>query len=125
MSALGLLTIVKTIELGNCKLINATLVGDAAYPTGGTAGLLVALRAALQDRGLQILTLKGEGGDVAGGATVGVRLEYVQPVFTTAGDPTTPIASGDQLFVRVLSTGAESADANQSDATYNLFIVAY
>ncbi len=125
MSALGTLTIVKTIELGNCKLINATLVGDAAYAAGGTPGLLVALRAALKDRGLQILSLKGEGGDVAGGATVGVRLEYVQPVFATPGDPFSAISSGDKLFVRVLSTGAESADADQSDATYNLFIVAY
>lgn len=131
MSALGTLVIKKIIELGNAKLVRATLVGDAAYTTGGTAGLLPALRAALKDDGLQILSVTDLGsGDSAGGATIGVRPEYIQPVFTTNDvygdkDPRSAIASGDKLFIRVLSTGAESADADQSDATYNLQIIAY
>lgn len=133
MSALGTLTIKKIIELGGrgAKLIKATLVGDAAYPSGGTAGLLPALRAALKDDGLQILSVIDEGsGDSATGATVGVRPEYVQPVFAGvdafgAPNPRSAISSGDKLFVRVLSTGAESADADQSDATYNLVIITY
>lgn len=116
--SLGALTIVKSIELGNAKLVSATLVGDSAYPSGGSSGLLAKVRAALGDGYTQILSVQNEHNADA-------RLEYIPPVFTTAGDPTTAVASGDKLFVRVPSTGAESAVSDQSGTTYNLTLIAY
>ncbi len=121
-SALGTLTIDKVIELGGCKLIKCHLLGDTNYggASGGTVGLLTEIRRQLKDSYLQIASCKG----VSIPGTVS-ELEYDEAVFTTAGDPTTAIASGDKLLARVRTTGVESAVDDQHAITYKLFIVAY
>ncbi len=104
--SLGTLTVTKKIELGNAKLIKATLVGDAAYAAGGTAGLLAALKSKLEDAGLGIADVK----DITGPAAIS-KLEYDH--------------ANDKLFARVKTTGVESAVADQSAITYTLHITAY
>lgn len=135
-SVLGTLTVVDKVSApGPVHFLRCTLIGDAAYPSGGTTGLLNAVRTALGDDGAVIMAVHDIGsGDVAGGATVGVRAEYIQPVFhDSAGSVTTDpralanggsIASGDKLFMRLFTTGAESGDSDMSDATFNLLIIA-
>ena len=71
-SALGTLTIVEGVKdpVGPLFVDRCTLTGDADYLTGGTVGLLAALRAAKAMPDLEIVSLQGEGdnGDF--------RLEY-------------------------------------------------
>lgn len=103
--ALGTLTIVESAAAagGPVFVYRCTLVGDSSYPTGGTTGLLAKLRTAASKPSLNILSVQGEGDN-------GDRhLEYVH--------------SSEKLFVRVMSTGADTANAtNESGTTYGLTI---
>ena len=104
--ALGTLTVVEKVEaVGPLKLYRCTLVGDSSYPTGGSTGLLAKLKAATKENGLDILAVlpQGSNGDR--------HLEYDH--------------ANEKLFVRVMSTGLERANAtDESGATYGLTIMA-
>jgi len=103
---LGNLTVVERIDaLGPMRALRCTVVGDNAYPTGGSPGLLAKIRAALKGQE-NIVAVFGQGDN-------GDRLlEYDH--------------ANDKLRVRVISTGAEVAPANdQSSATYGLVIFTY
>ncbi len=105
--SLGLLSIVKNVELGNAKLLKATIVGDNAYPAGGSTGLLAKVRAALSDDNAAILSVKDDSGPTASLS----RLEYDH--------------TNEKLFARVKTTGVESAVSDQSALTYTLTMVVY
>ncbi len=103
--ALGALAVVEEVAaVGPVKIGRYTLVGDGAYSAGGSAGLLAKLKA-LHGENCNILSVQGEGpnGDA--------HLEYDH--------------AAEKLFVRVMSTGVESAVANQSGITYGLVITRY
>lgn len=105
--SLGAFTIVeKTAAQGPVFHIRGNLVGDNAYPAGGSTGLLALVRAAMQAPGLNIMSVE----DQSAPSTVS-KLEYDH--------------TNDKLFARVRATGAESAVSNQSAVTYNLKIEAY
>ncbi len=106
-SALGDLAIVEQASaVGPAYDIRATLVGDADYATGGTTGLLAALRVATGQATLNIIAVE----DQSPPANL-TKLEYDH--------------ANDKLFSRVLTTGAESAlHDDQSLVTYGLHIVA-
>ncbi len=80
-----------------------TLVGDATYVTGGTTGLLAALRTAKGMPNLDILSVRGEGdnGDL--------QPEYVHAT--------------DSLLIRDISTGADHGNANLSGTTFGLVVI--
>jgi len=106
--ALGALTIVSdTKAQGPVRFIKATLVGDGAYATGGSSGLLAALRAATGQANLAIVDCRDAY------AAVATRATHV--VYDTAND---------KLISRTTSTGAEFTTADQSGTTHTLFIVA-
>jgi len=132
-ATLGALTVLKTIELGNCKHVKFTLVGASTYTAGGESGLLSLLRTALGDDGAMIHSLRGEGTNSVD--SVASVFEYVQPVFhDSAGNVSTDprilskggtIASGDKLLVRNLTDGVENGDATQNDETFTLIAVVF
>ena len=102
--ALGALTIVERIDSqGPRRISRCTLVGDGAYPTGGSTGLLAALRTALKSAGENIISVKAEGNN-------GDRLlEYDH--------------ANEKLIVRVISTAAEVANAvDLSGVTFGLVV---
>ena len=107
-SALGTLTIVEGVKdpVGPLFVDRCTLTGDADYLTGGTVGLLAALRAAKAMPDLEIVSLQGEGdnGDF--------RLEYDH--------------DADGVIVRILDTGVEALlHANHGGKTWGLTIVSH
>jgi hypothetical protein len=100
--ALGAFTIVEQGSAqGPIRFVRATLVGDGAYPAGGSTGLLALVRAALGDTA-DILSVKDEG-------ILADAVEYDH--------------ANEKLFVRVKATGVESAVSNQSGVTYSLFLI--
>lgn len=106
MSALGTVALIESADaVGPVRFLRVSLIGDGAYPAGGTAGLLAALQALLKAPSFNILEVR----DVSGPAASLSRLEYDH--------------ANDKLFARVKTTGVESAVADQSAITYNLFIV--
>lgn len=103
--ALGTLAIVERVDgVGPVFHLRCSLVGDAAYGAGGSAGLLAALKTLLKDDGINIFSVHDQS--IPGTVS---RLEY---------DHAT-----DKVFARVRTTGVESAVANQSAITYGLYIV--
>lgn len=107
--ALGVLNIIDKIAgQGPVMHLKVTIVGDGAYASGGSQGLLAKLRAALQLPGLKILDARDAYAAVA-----------------TQANHVVYDAVNDRLISRVTSTGAEFTTANQSGTTYTLFVVAY
>jgi len=105
--ALGTLTVVeKVAAVGPVKFFRCTLVGDGAYPAGGSTGLLAKLQAASFGESLNILSVASQSAP----STVS-ELEYDH--------------TNEKLFARVRATGVESAVADQSAVTYQLCIAAY
>lgn len=102
--ALGTFAVVEKVEgQGPLGVARCTQVGDSSYPTGGSTGLLAKLKAALGGRAVNIISVRGEGpnGDR--------HIEYDH--------------ANDKLLVRVMSTGAETANTtNESGNTYGLVI---
>lgn len=84
-----------------CDLI--TLLGDGAYPAGGTVGFLAAFKAAVG----QTRTILGVVGQ-----SLPSTLSELEYDFTN-----------DKLFARVRTTGVESAVADQSGVTYRLLVI--
>jgi hypothetical protein len=82
-----------------------TLLGDAAYASGGSAGFLAKYRA-----------LTGR----AGAVIVGV-VDQSQPDTLSALEYD---HTNDKLFARVRTTGVESAVSDQSAVTYRLLVIA-
>lgn len=102
--ALGTLTVLSTVKgEGPLLSIRCSLVGDAAYPAGGTVGLLAAIRAKLSQPNFVIQAVQDTSIP-----TPLSRLEYDH--------------TNDKLFARVKTTGVESAVSDQSAVTYNLTI---
>lgn len=102
--ALGALTIVERVDaVGPVFHFRVNLVGDGAYPAGGSTGLLAALRAATGMPNLNIISVKDEG-------ILADAAEYDH--------------ANEKLFIRVKATGVESAVGNQAGVTYRLYIVA-
>ncbi len=102
--SLGALTIVDKANsaLGPIFHDRVTLVGDGAYPTAGSLGLLALYQAAVKSKRTIIAIIPGDCGDAV-------------PSY----DPVT-----DKLFVRVMSTAAEVANTtNLSGSTYKFTIV--
>lgn len=84
-----------------CDLI--TVVGDSAYPSGGTVGFAAAFKAAMgQNRTILGVVDQSQPSTLS-------ALEYD---FTN-----------DKLFARVRTTGVESAVADQSLVTYRLLVI--
>lgn len=79
-----------------------SIVGDDAYPSGGTPGFEASLQAAIGS-GRQIVGLIGEFDGTIN------SLEYDH--------------ANDKLFVRVRATGVESAVSDQSSNTYRALII--
>jgi hypothetical protein len=105
--ALGALTIVEQANSpGPVKHYRVTLVGDGAYPTGGSTGLLAKLQAAANGEALNIVSVQGCS---APGTTS--ELEYDH--------------ANEKLYARVRSTQAQSEVSDQSGVTYGLNITAY
>jgi hypothetical protein len=105
--ALGAFTIVeKTAAIGPVFHVRATLLGDSAYASGGSIGLLAKVRVALGAPGFNILSVVGQSAP----ATVS-ELEYDH--------------TNEKVFARVRTTGVESAVADQSAITYQLIVVGY
>jgi len=102
--ALGTLTVVESVAgVGPIRVDRVTIVGDGAYPAGGSTGLLAKLRTALKLPALNIVSVKGQSDP----ATVS-ELEYDH--------------TNEKLFARVRTTGVESAVSNQSGVTYGLVV---
>jgi len=80
-----------------------TLLGDGAYPAGGTPGFLALFRAVFKDQ-REILCVIDQSDPASLSA-----LEYDHV--------------NDKLFARVRTTGVESAVGNQSAITYRLFVI--
>jgi hypothetical protein len=80
-----------------------TVVGDAAYGAGGSAGFLAAFQ-----------TLVGQARTIVGvqGCSDPATVSELEYDFTN-----------DKLFARVRTTGVESAVANQSAVTYRLLVL--
>ncbi len=107
-SALGTLAIIeKVAAVGPVFHMRCSLTGDANYggASGGTAGLLAAVKAALGDANVNIIAVK----DQSLPSTVSA-LEY---------NHTT-----DKLLARVRTSGVESVVDDQHAITYGLYIVA-
>ena len=82
-----------------------TVVGDSAYPAGGSTGFLAKYQA-----------LSGRAG-----ATILGVIDQSQPSTVSALEYD---HTNDKLFARVRSTGVESAVADQSAVTYRLLVIA-
>lgn len=105
--ALGALTLVEKIDSqGPVFHCRCNLVGDSAYSAGGSTGLLAKLRTLLDAPNLNILAVVDQ-------TAPGVGLNEVSYDH-----------ANEKLFMRVRTTGVESADSDQSDVTYGLYIVA-
>jgi hypothetical protein len=104
--ALGAITRVKKVGAKPSAPTYAdliTVVGDGAYPAGGTVGFLASFQAAVGDKR-----------DIVG--------------VIDQSDPSTLSAleydfTNDKLFARVRTTGVESAVGNQSGVTYRLLVL--
>lgn len=79
-----------------------TVVGDGAYPSGGSAGLAALLRTKYGDQREIVSVLGQSQPDTLS------ELEYDH--------------TNDKLFARVRTTGVESAVADQSLVTYRLAV---
>lgn len=82
-----------------------TVVGDGAYPAGGTTGFAALFKAAI-------------GSD----RTILAVIDQSQP------DTLSELSydhTADKLFARVRTTGVESAVANQSAVTYRLLVISH
>lgn len=107
--ALGTFTITQKVAAqGPVQFVRATVVGDNAYVTGGSTGLLAALRAALGNSQVKILSARD---DYAAVATRATHVVY---------DPAT-----DRLISRTTSTGAEFTTPDQSGTIHTLLITCY
>lgn len=105
--ALGALTIVEQANSpGPVKNYRVTIVGDGAYPSGGSTGLLAKLQAAANGEALNIISCRGCS---APGTTS--ELEYDH--------------TNEKLYARVRTTGVQSDVSDQSGITYALNITAY
>jgi hypothetical protein len=103
--ALGAITTVKTQSKPMAPVFHdlITVVGDGAYPAGGTAGFLASFRTAVgQTREILAVIDQSQPDTVS-------ALEYDH--------------TNDKLFARVRATGVESAVSNQSGVTYRLLVV--
>jgi hypothetical protein len=105
--ALGAITKVKKVGQKPsaptfCDLI--TFPGDGAYPAGGTPGFLALLQAAFGQARTIIAVIDQ--------TDPGVGLNFVEYDHTN-----------DKLFMRVRTTGVESAVANQSAITYRVMVI--
>ena len=103
--ALGTLTLVKAggkVPSAPLFAERISVLGDSSYPTGGTASFSATVAAAV-GRAVDIVdVISGDCGDN--------HVEYD--------------AANDKLKVRVISTGAEVANAtNQSAVTFNLTVL--
>lgn len=99
--ALGTLTVVEeSAAQGPIFHDHITVVGDSAYAAGGSL-LQDKFRAAVGASREILAIIPGSNGDVL--------LQFVK--------------STGKLLVRVISTGAERADGNDSAATYNLMVI--
>ena len=95
-----------------------TMVGDAAYPTGGTLGLMAKLRT-LRGDSREIRNLSGYG------SAAGYSLRYTPPVYDTDG-VTVLTADKLQVFLEDQTSGvvAEVANTtNLSGITFTLQVV--
>lgn len=80
-----------------------TILGDGAYPAGGTAAFLAKFQAAV-----------GDARDIV------AVIDQSQPTTLSALEYD---FTNDKLFARVRTTGVESAVADQSAITYRLLII--
>ncbi len=104
--SLGTLALAEKVSaVGPVFHLRCTLIGDGAYSSGGSTGLLAKLKVLLKDDSVNIISVKGQSAP----GTVS-ELEYDH--------------TNEKLFARVRTTGVESAVANQSAVTYGLYIVA-
>jgi len=105
--ALGTFTLVEqAASVGPITHIRCTVVGPASYTTGGVAGLLALVRAALGGATMNIMSVQSEGDN-------GDHLVSYDH-------------ANEKLFLRVASTGAEVANAaDKSATTFGLHIVCY
>ncbi len=104
--ALGALVLLAAANaVGPVFHLHCSLVGDTAYGAGGSTGLLAKVKALLNDDSVNIIAVMDQSAP-----TTVETLEYDH--------------TNEKLFARVRTTGAESADAGQSDVTYGLLIVA-
>ncbi len=87
--------------------LRVSFAGDGNYPTGGTADFEGSMQAALASVGLRGLKVLGVISEICGDN----KCEYD--------------FANDKLLVRVISTGAEVANAaNLSGTTFNLLVLA-
>jgi len=94
-SAIGTLASLNANQAdGPLFLDKITMVGDAAYPTGGTLSFEAALRA-LRGDNRTVLRVAGFAG------TIGYSVRYTPPVYNNDGTATTPptVATHDKLQV--------------------------
>ncbi len=104
--SLGALAIVEKVSaVGPVFHMRCSLLGDGAYSSGGSTGLLAKVKAALNDDQVNIIAVIGESDPATDD-----ELEYDH--------------ANEKLFARVRTTGVESAVANQAAITYHLYIVA-
>lgn len=87
--------------------LRVSFAGDGSYPTGGTVDFEGTLQAAFASAGLKGLAVLGVISEICGDN----KCEYD--------------FANDKLFVRVISTGVEVANAvNLSGTTFNLLVLA-
>jgi hypothetical protein len=104
--SLGALTIVeKTQGQGPVFICRCSIVGDNAYPAGGSVGLLAKMRAALLAAGLNILSVHDQSPPSNAN-----RVEYDH--------------ANDKLFVRSRTTGAEAGAGDLSAQTFGFVVMA-
>lgn len=101
--ALGTITILERgAAQGPIFLDRVSIVGDASYPTGGSAGVEAALQAVI-----------GSGRTV-----LGIQQEYDGTPNAVEYDH-----ANDKLFVRVKATGVERSAADDSGNTYKALVL--
>lgn len=105
--ALGTMTLVTQTgqkAMAPNRMVHLTVVGDGAYPAGGTPAFKAQLRALLNQANFYILAVIDQSDP-----TTLSRLEYDH--------------TNDRLFARVRTTGVESAVADQSAVTYRILVI--
>lgn len=103
--ALGALTVVEQqAAVGPLFAVRCNILGDGAYPAGGSTGLLAKLRTAMALPNLNIVGVIPQSLP-----TTVSELEYDH--------------TNEKLFARVRTTGAESAVSDQSAITYGLVVL--
>jgi len=108
--ALGTMTIVEQVSPeGPLYIDRCTLVGDGAYPSGGTAGFEATYQAAAVAAGMK---------NAVGRTIVMVHQDHDAELNALEYDH-----ANDKLFGRVKTTGVESAVSNQSGITYVLTVI--